>query len=423
MLTFNAEIKRGERKQNGTYNVKLRLTLDRKIKRLSTSLFATPKDLTKEFKIKQSSPLKREVDNLIRSYQERCAKLQIELNRYTIDEVMDYLNGEREKQQTIDFVKFCREWIVAATIKGAPNYTTAVNTLVRFVGKENLNIDQITSDFLEQFKSFLNREREIRTAQLIAEGKRVPSNRAISLYLISIKKLFNEAKRKYNKIDKGIIVIPHSPFDNFVIPKQEATRKRAIPSDIIKKVWELPYKGIMKGHKSTCRYDLAKDCFVLSFCLIGINSADLYFATDLQNGTIIYNRTKTKARRADGAKMQVDIPSFILPLVEKYRDTTGKRIFNFYQYYANEKGFNKALNRGLKEIGSILGVDDLEFYAARHSWATIAVNKVGIDKYTVHAALNHIDEAMKVTDIYIERDFVNENKANAKVVKYVFGKL
>lgn len=29
---------------------------------------------------------------------------------------------------------------------------------------------------------------------------------------------------------------------------------------------------------------------------------------------------------------------------------------------------------------------------------------------------------MKVTDIYIERDFVNENKANTKVAKYVFGK-
>lgn len=57
----------------------------------------------------------------------------------------------------------------------------------------------------------------------------------------------------------------------------------------------------------------------------------------------------------------------------------------------------------LKETGSILGVDDLEFYAARHSWATIAVNKVGIDKYTVHAALNHLDDSMKVTDIYIER--------------------
>lgn len=62
------------------------------------------------------------------------------------------------------------------------------------------------------------------------------------------------------------------------------------------------------------------------------------------------------------------------------------------------------------------------FYISRHSWATIALNKVGIDKYIVHAALNHIDDSMKVTDIYIERDFVNENKANAKVVKYVFSK-
>lgn len=111
----------------------------------------------------------------------------------------------------------------------------------------------------------------------------------------------------------------------------------------------------------------------------------------------------------------------IQPLIEKYKDKTGKRLFNFYQYYADEKSFNRSINIGLKEIGSILGVDDLEYYAARHSWATIALNKVGIDKYTVHAALNHVDESMKVTDIYIERDFVNENKANAKVVRYVFG--
>ena len=39
---------------------------------------------------------------------------------------------------------------------------------------------------------------------------------------------------------------------------------------------------------------------------------------NLQNGAITYYRTKTKVRRADGAKMQVDIPPFILPLIEKY---------------------------------------------------------------------------------------------------------
>ena len=422
MLTINAEVVKNQRKTNDCFTVRLRFTLDRKMKRLATSLFATSKDLTKELKIKQSSPLKREVDNLIRGYQEKCAKLQIELNHYTLDDVMDYLNGEREKQQTIDFVKFSREWIASTSIKGAPNYTTAVNALVRFVGKEELDINLVTQDFLEGFKSFLNKERETRTKKLLQQGKRVPSNRSLSLYLVSIKKLFNEAKKKYNRKEKNLILIAHSPFDDFSIPRQEATRKRAISSDIIKKVWKLPYKDMKKGYKSTCRYNLAKDCFILSFCLMGMNSADLYYATDLQGSTITYNRTKTKARRLDEAKMQVDIPHIVMPIVDKYRDKSGKRIFNFYRYYADEKAFNKAINYGLKEIGSILGVDDLEYYAARHSWATMALNKVGIDKYTIHAALNHVDDAMKVTDIYIERDFVNENKANAKVVKYVFGK-
>lgn len=422
MLTIKAEIKRSELKVDGTYNVKIRFTLDRKVKRLSTNLFVTQQDLTKSLKFKEDTSIKREIDRLVLYYREQCLKLQLDQNHYSLDEIIEFLNGEQEKQQTIDFIKFSREWIASTTIKGAPNYTTAINALVRFVGKEELDINLITLDFLEQFKAFLIGERDARTKKLMQQGKRVTSNRTLSLYLVSIKKLFNEAKRKFNKKDKNLILIPNSPFEDFKIPKQEATRKRAIPADIIKKVWKLPYKDMKKGYKSTCRYNLAKDCFILSFCLMGINSADLYNATEMRGNIIIYNRTKTKARRLDGAKMMVDIPKIVQPLIDKYKDSTGKRLFNFYQYYGDEKTFNKAINSGLKEIGAILEVDDLEYYAARHSWATIALNKVGIDKYIVHAALNHIDDSMKVTDIYIERDFVNENKANTKVVKYVFGK-
>ena len=421
MLTIKAEIKKSELKVDGTYNVKIRFTLDRKVKRLSTNLFITSKDLTKSLKFKEDTSIKRAIDRLVLYYREQCFKLQLDHNHYSLDEIIEFLNGEQEKQQTIDFIKFSREWIASTTIKGAPNYTTAINALVRFIGKEELDINLITLDFLESFKAFLNKEREIRTKRLMQQGKRVPSNRSLSLYLISIKKLFNEAKKKYNKKEKNLILIPNSPFMELEIPKQEATRKRAISADIIKKLWKLPYKDMKKGYKSTCHYNLAKNCFILSFCLMGINSADLYNATEMEGYTIVYNRTKTKDRRLDKAQMKVDIPRLILPLVEKYKDKTGKRLFNFYQYYADEKDFNKAINYGLKEICTILEIDDLEYYAARHSWATIALNKAGIDKYIVHAALNHIDDAMKVTDIYIERDFVNENKANTKVAKYVFG--
>ena len=47
MLTINAEIKKNEQRSDKTYNVKLRFALNRKYKRISTSLFVTPKDLTK----------------------------------------------------------------------------------------------------------------------------------------------------------------------------------------------------------------------------------------------------------------------------------------------------------------------------------------------------------------------------------------
>lgn len=86
-----------------------------------------------------------------------------------------------------------------------------------------------------------------------------------------------------------------------------------------------------------------------------------------------------------------------MPLIEKYRDKTGRRVFKFYKMYASKDCLNTAVNKGLKKIGGILGIDDLEFYAARHSWATIARNDLRINKYVVHEALNHVDDAMKVT--------------------------
>ena len=55
MLTISAEIKRDGKRLDGTYNVKLRFTLGRKVRRKSTTLFASPKDITKDLEIKLAS--------------------------------------------------------------------------------------------------------------------------------------------------------------------------------------------------------------------------------------------------------------------------------------------------------------------------------------------------------------------------------
>ena len=106
-----------------------------------------------------------------------------------------------------------------------------------------------------------------------------------------------------------------------------------------------------------------------------------------------------------------------MPIVEKYRDD--ERIFEFHKRYYGMKSFNKAVNIGLKEVGKEIGVDNLQFYAARHSLATIAVNDVGISKYIVNDMLNHTDPTLKVTELYIKKDFKAINEANVKVLEYV----
>lgn len=421
MLTIREEIKKGEIKSDGTYNVKVRFTLERKFKRLSTNFFVTSKDLTKSLKLKEGTTVKREVDKLIQTYQEKCAKLQLEVNHYTLDDILEYLKAERTRTQSIDFIQYCKEWLETTDIKGKKNYQSALNSFISYLGKEHLKTDEVTSQLLNGFKAHLNLKKEKLVLQLQKQGKRIPSNRTVSLYLGSIRHLFNEAKKKYNDYDKNIILIPHSPFEHVEVPKQEATRKRALSAETINQILKLPYIRNANGKERICPFNLAKDCFILSFCLMGMNSVDLHSCDEVEDNAITYYRSKTTDRRLDKAKMKVNILPILSFLMEKYKDYTGRRVFRFYQMYNTANNFNRAINLGLKQIGKILKVDDLEFYAARHSWATIALNKVGIDKYTVHAALNHVDETMRVTDIYIERDFVNENRANAKVVKYVFG--
>jgi integrase len=421
MLTIRAEVQKDRKRRDGTYNVKIRFTKGRIVKRISTNLFATDNDLSTGLKLKEGTIIKQEADRLVLHYRTMVNTLHLDSESCEVEEIVNWLLCKDEEEKPIDFIDFCWKWISESTIKGKDNYATALKSFIRFIGKEELEIKKITVDLLKKYCDYLMKVRDERVKALIAERKRVPSNRSLSLYLMSLRHLFSEAQRFYNKPDKGMMRIPHTPFEYFKIPKQEATRKRAITPQQIKAIWNLPYQNIYKGARHTCRQDLAKDCFILSFCLMGMNSVDLYNATELHENKLIYYRTKTKDRRNDKAKMEVVIPEMVLPLIKKYQDQTNQRLFRFYKDYRDHKAFNKAINKGLKEIGELLNLDDLEFYAARHSWATIALNKVGIDKYIVHAALNHIDESMRVTDIYIQRDFVNENKANAKVVKYVFG--
>lgn len=112
---------------------------------------------------------------------------------------------------------------------------------------------------------------------------------------------------------------------------------------------------------------LAYDLFKMSFMLAGMNAADFYNCKTYKNGRIEYCRMKTTERKVSGdAFLSIRVRPEIEPLIEKYRDKTGKRVFNFYQKHTNSTDLNVAIYRGFKHIKAATGVDVLQFYTGRH---------------------------------------------------------
>ncbi|MDR1716537.1 MAG: site-specific integrase [Prevotella sp.] len=417
MATFKAEVQ--NKRADGTYNVRIRVTHNRQIRRISTNLYVTGEDLTiKSLKIKNIRIIKK-CEYLIQECREVCNDQGFELFNIPIDDLVAKLKNRLQGGDKfyLDFIQYTKDK-ASGMKKGTGNiYLSMLSSLKRFIKRESLDISEINTNFLREFERYIITEPSQRGYNRKKPRKKpvTKGGRAVSQYLACIRAIHNIAKSEYNDEDRSIINIPYSPFKNYKIKTQPQTRKRALSVTSIQQIIDLPYQKEIIGGRTNL-FNLAKDCFILSFALIGMNSADMFSSGLPKNSIITYNREKTGSRRADRAEMRVKIEDCIIKLMDKYKDD--KKLFRFHRHYSGSSNFNTAINDGLKRIGEQIGIDNLEFYAARHSWATIARSSaVGIDKYTVHEGLNHApDKDMKVTDIYIDKDWTVIWEANKKVL-------
>ena len=410
MATFKAEVYAHQKRADGTYNIKIRVTHKQRKKYLATPWYVGKEDMTRALKLKNQKYIDM-VEDLLRRYRSICNSVGEGLNDMNVEQVVELVTRpDVAKPFDLDMVAYTRSFIEKLNKQGhggtAKSYEVALNSLIRFAGRDEISIKEITVKFLTDWIAWIAAQPPRRNCK--------KGDRAQSLYLAQLRAMYNRAKKEFNDEEAGIIRIPFSPFNKVDIPKPSLSRKRALTVEQMRRLSEIPYTTILQPGVN--RFNFAKDVFLLSFMLIGMNAVDLYTATDYEDGRITYQRTKTRNRRADHAEISIRVEPEAEALVKKYRDPTGQRVFNFYKLYSSMDTFSAALNKGLKRIGEIIGVDDLEFYAARHSWATIANNDAGIDKYTVHSALNHVDESMRVTDIYIRRSWDNIDKANRAVL-------
>jgi len=215
MATFKAVILTGKKdiKEDGTTNIKIRITHLRKTNYISTEIYINPVQM--DNKTGQVKGKNRSIINLrITDWLLRCRKIDMELgegrNLLSAADIKAKVLNNSTSEQISDFFEFAEELIQKTKKSGtAEQYGYTVASLKKFAGGL-LPFSEINLSFLQRYETFLL--------------NRGVKNGVIN-YMTTFRALFNKARDYFNDEDLNIIKIPHYPFRKYKIPKRNIKSK------------------------------------------------------------------------------------------------------------------------------------------------------------------------------------------------------
>ena len=238
-----------------------------------------------------------------------------------------------------------------------------------------------------------------------------------AVYMRNIRAIFNMAIKE-KKVSADLY-----PFSSFSI-KKAATDKRNLSVQELRLLRDYPIVNAFQ--------EKYRDLFMLCFYMRGINMVDLLALTkkNVRAGRINYIRSKT------GKFYSVKIEPEMSQILKKYRGTQylidvcdGAK--DDKEFEAKYKGFLQRMDRGLKKIGPYerkgLGgkktinpiLPDISQYWCRHTTATLMA-AIGYREEIIVCSLGH-EHKNKVTNIYIEYNEADVDKANRALIDFVNG--
>lgn len=412
MITFKAIIIPNNRRKDGTYPVKIRVTFKGVSRRLPTTLVCKSTDLTRGNRIKNADILSKS-DELINRMRGAVKDISpFDLDARDVDWVVNKIKDRlTEANFHLDFFEWCDRYILSKSKPTQGAYSAALNTLERFLGKRSLDINDITRMMLLDFVDYVDNEPKMRKdpktgVYSACRTAKIPKA-ASSRHLMKLQHMFNAAKDRYNDEDTDRIVIPKSPFDKITKVFPPSQGQKNLGKELMQKIISYQTSDLSIRH--------ALDVFIVSFGLMGANMADLYSATPVAD-LWVYNRQKTRTRRADKAEMRVDIPYVLHPYIQRLQaeNNNGWWLPVLHQMGRTTDYCTGKVNNYLKRWCEENGVPAFTFYAARHTWASLA-RKAGVEKATIDECLVH-KGTFDVTDIYAERSWELMQEANRKVL-------
>lgn len=399
MITFKAIPSRYKRR-DGLRAVSIRVTYDGRVRWLPTTIMCAAADLTRGGNIKSPDIIAKCNELTDRLRREAASLSPYDLEGRDVDWVMKTLTERMRAQDfRLDFFRWADTFLQSKTSGNRAKYETALNAFARYLGRREIDINDITHAMLVSFAEAADSGCKLaysRSRGIVQTDK--PRTGAISpYYLAHLSHIFDAAKDKYNDEDGGAVVIPRSPFRKLnMTPPHPTTGQKPLGVDTIQAMIDTPV-----GHP--CR--AALDVFLASLLLMGANIADLWDTTPPKGGKWVYFRTKTRNRRADHSRIECAILPVLRPIIGRLGAGSSASV-----WLPVLKGMGgtasiagQTVNRGLRRWASERGVEPFTLYAARHSFATLA-RRCGVEKATVEDALGHVGD-YKMADIYAERDW------------------
>ena len=388
-----------KKRTDNLYPVYIRITHHRKTAYIKTEKVVDKSGIRKG-EVKDTEVLSY-CTNLTKAYNSKLNQKDISL--WTVNKVVNFLENE---DKDISFSDYARKYIFEMASlrkmeRNSKNYKWAYQSLERFANNENIMFSRLTSKFIQDWINSL-----------------ANTNRAKEMYPICIRMIFNAALEEFNDYDHDIIRIKTNPFRKIEIPKADTPTKRALEIPVLQAF----FNGSMPMTKYlSSRTEISRDVAEMVFCLVGMNTADLYELKkeNLKGDLLCYHRQKTKKHRSDGAYLEIKIPLRIQHLFEKYK-SDNEYLLNFNYRYQDSNTFNTNVNGGLKVYCKANNLPPICIYNFRHSWATIAQNNCHASTEEVGFALNH-SSAHRITEGYIKKDYSPISVLNEKVITCVFG--
>lgn len=342
MVTLHLTVLNSRRNSAGKLPVLIALTSKRQVRYIKTGYEIDDLFEFEQGKVvcrKDAKVMNQRLNFVLGEYKDKLSAIH-DSDAYSCAQLKEILEGRTQAEQPVTIKEWMETRIEELRKEGRGSYadmnTYTLNLILDNIG--DVPMQCITPAIVIRF----------------IKGMGSLSAATQQMRLTHLKARINEA------IQEGLVKYDVHPFSGIKMPKP-GVKLLDITIDEFRSI-----KNLNTAHK---RIGLARDLFLLSFYLCGMNLADIVEA-DFSTDEIQFVRKKTCRKKSGINVVSFSIQPEARLIINKYIKRNGKLDFGYAFSYGN---FQRYLNFCLKKLADTVGITTgFSFYSARKTFSQFA---------------------------------------------------